>query len=113
MRKINRNQTIIYAIIFISIFLLTFFWLDHREKGVNVYRDAPVPRETQIITERYRIKRLESRIRDLRSGDYKKRIRALGRGDLEMSDDMIRKEITAAEKNLQQAKKHLAKLLRK
>jgi len=111
MRKINRNQIIIYAIIFTSIFLLTFFWLDYRDKGVNVYRDPP--RETQIITERYRIKRLESRIRDLQSGDYKKRMQALGRGALEMSEDMIRKDIIEAERDLQQAKKRLSRLLRK
>jgi hypothetical protein len=111
MRKINRTQIITYAIIFISIFLLTFFWLDYRDRGVNRYREPP--RETHIITERYRIKRLESRIRDLRSGDYKKRIQALGRGGMELSDAMIQKEITAAEKDLEQAKKRLAKLLRK
>jgi hypothetical protein len=113
MRKINRNQAISYIVIFISIFLLTFFWLDHRYKGTSVYRDAPMSREKQIITERYRIKRLENRIRDLRSGEYAKRMQTLGRGDLEISDDMIRQETIEAEKKLKQAKKRLAGLIRK
>lgn len=112
MWKTNRNQIIIYTIIFISIFLLTFFWIDYRNKGVNVYNDAPLSREKQIIVERYRIKRLESRIRDLQSGEYSKRIRGLGRHDLDMSDDMIHEEIIRAEKDLARAKKRLAGLLR-
>jgi len=70
-------------------------------------------RETQIITTRYKIKRLEDRLQDLRSGDYKQRMQGLGRSGLYLSDEMIAEEISETEENLQQARKLLARLLRK
>ena len=109
----NRNRILISALLFIAASAITFFWLDSRDKGVNEYRHAPLSRETQIITERYKIKRLEDRIRDLKSGDYKERMQDLGRGGLYLSDEMIAAEISEAEENLQQVRKRLARLLRK
>ena len=113
MQRQDRNRVIIYAIIFTVVSSVTFFWLDHRDHDVNVYRHAPISRETQIITERHKIKRLEGRIRDLRSGDYKQRLQGLGKGSLYISDEMIQEEISAAEEDLQQAQQRLARLLRK
>lgn len=111
MLNLDRNGMIIYAIIFATVTLLTFFWLDSRDNDVNGLRNAPLSRETKIITTRYRIKRFESRIRDLRSGDYKQRLQGLGRGDLLISDEMIQREIIEAEQALQQARKQLAGFL--
>ena len=112
MRTLGRNRAIIYGVIFTAVSLLTFFWLDSRDHDESVYRDAPVSLETNIITTRYRIKTLESRIRDLRSGDYRQRLQGLGRGNPHISDEMIRREIIEAEQDLQQARKRLAELLR-
>ena len=50
---------------------------------------------------------------DLESGEYENRARALSGDDLIISKDMIREEISKAEKELQQAKKRLDRLLRK
>jgi len=112
MRREYRNRGIIYTIVFIVVSSVTFLWLDQRDRDAHVYRHAPLSRETQIITERYKIKRFEGRIRDLKSGDYKERLRGLGKGGLYLSDEMIAEEISAAEENLQQAQKRLARLLR-
>lgn len=109
----NRNRVIIYAIIFTVVSSVTFFWLDQRDRDASVYRHAPMSLETQIITERYKIKRLEDRIRDLKSGDYKERLQGLGKGGLYLSEEMIAEEISEAEENLHQARKRLARLLRK
>lgn len=111
MQKPNRNRLIIYGIIFLSVSLLTFFGLDYRNK--NTYQNTPLSPEKQIMVEQYRIKKLESKINDLRSGDYKKRMRALGGDDPKISDDMIRKEIIETENELQLAKKRLDRLIRK
>jgi len=109
----NRYRVLIYAILFFAVSSVTFFWLDSRDKGVNAYRNIPMSRETQIITARYKIKRLEDRLQDLRSGDYKQRMQGLGRSGLYLSDEMIAEEISETEENLQQARKLLARLLRK
>ena len=111
MPKPYRNRLIIYGIIFLSVSLLTFFGLDYRNK--NTYQNAPLSPEQQIIVEQYRIKKLEHKIEDLRSGDYKKRMRALGGSDTQMSDDLIRKELIETEKELKQARKRLDRLIRK
>ena len=113
MQRPDRNMVIIYALVFIVVSSVTFFWLDKRDHDMNVYRHDPMSRETQIITERYRIKRLEDRIRDLRSGAYKERLQGLSREGLPISDAMIQEEISAAEVELRQARKRLDRLLSK
>jgi hypothetical protein len=108
----NRYRIPAYAIVFIVVSSVTFFWLDSLDKGVNVYRHAPMSRETEVITERYKIKRLEDRIKDLKSGTFKQRMQGLGTGGPHLSAEMITREISTAEEELRQSRKRLARLLR-
>ena len=113
MQRPDRNMVIIYALVFIVVSSVTFFWLDKRDHDMNVYRHDPMSRETQIITEQYKIKRLEDRIKDMRSGAYKQRLQGLSREGLPVSDAMIQEEISTAEVELRQARKRLDHLLSK